>query len=170
MNSTYLIVALLALWAGDVVASRVPPGVKTFTVTATVMTTETGGRVLASGARNSANWERFVALPCPTAHGRLVGVYVPKTGQVARRVPVRDVGPWCVDDAYWVKNRRPLAESGISDVKVRGKDGKLRAKYPRGATNDAGIDLSLKLCRSLGLQYPFTGQVVWWFEGEAEDA
>lgn len=127
-----------------------------FSVIATVMTSRTGGRRLASGERNDANKSKFVALPCRSALGKMVGISIPSTNQEARNIPVRDVGPHSVSDPYWNKDGVPLAERGISD------------KYGR-AKNKAGIDLSLKLAKDLGLQYPFKGEVTWWFEEDCEN-
>src|SRR5437016_2801659 len=50
---------------------------------------------------------RFVALPHRAALGKHVEV---RYRQRAVVVPVLDVGPWNIDDAYWVQSRRPAAE------------------------------------------------------------
>jgi hypothetical protein len=76
----------------------------------------------------------FVALPHPAALGKQVEV---RYGARAIVVPVLDVGPWNVDDAYWVGSRRPAAEAA-------------RGKYRR-PSNKAGIDLSNAVFAALGL-------------------
>lgn len=131
----------------------VPLASKAYRVVATVMTTKTGGEKLATGEQNDANKREFVALPSPTVLGRKVAVYSPETEVTIRGIPVDDVGPHSTADAYWEHERKPLAESGKSD------------KYGH-AKNKAGIDLSLKLCKNLGLQYPYKGTVIWWFDDE----
>lgn len=127
----------------------------TFTVTATVMTEKTGGSYLANGKTNDANTVIFAALPSRRALNRIIEVYCPETGKTVKNVPVRDVGPFNTQNAYWEKNERPLAEQGISN------------KYGK-AKNKAGIDLSLKLCHELGLVYPYKGTIVWSFSKPIE--
>jgi hypothetical protein len=60
---------------------------------------------------------------------------------------IKDVGPWNINDPYWETGSRPQAESG------RDKSGR--------RTNLAGIDLSYKLGRILGIGGK--GKVNWWF-------
>jgi hypothetical protein len=76
----------------------------------------------------------FVALPHPSALGRSVEVRYRDRALV---VPVLDVGPWNVDDAYWETGTRPAAERG------RGAH--------RTPSNHAGIDLSDAVFAALGL-------------------
>jgi hypothetical protein len=76
-----------------------------------------------------------VPLPHPIALGKHVEV---RHGLRAIVVPVMDVGPWNVDDAYWSSSRRPASESG-------------RGKY-RTPSNHAGIDLSDAVFAALGLR------------------
>jgi hypothetical protein len=77
---------------------------------------------------------RFVALPHPRALGRMVEVRYRERAIV---VPVLDVGPWNIDDAYWERDARPAAERG------RG--------FYRTPSNRAGIDLSDPVFAALGL-------------------
>ena len=77
----------------------------------------------------------FVALPHPAALGKAVEV---RYGARAVVVPVLDVGPWNVDDDYWVASRRPAAER---------KSGRYRTP-----SNRAGIDLSDAVFHALGLR------------------
>jgi hypothetical protein len=77
----------------------------------------------------------FVALPHPAALGKHVEV---RYRQRAVVVPVLDVGPWNIDDAYWTTGRRPAAEHN------RG--------YYRSPSNRAGIDLSDATFAALGLR------------------
>jgi hypothetical protein len=76
----------------------------------------------------------FVALPDRSALRR--DVEIRYRDRVAI-VPVRDVGPWNVDDDYWSRGARPAAERG-------------RGTF-RKPTNNAGIDLSDATFARLGL-------------------
>ena len=76
----------------------------------------------------------FVALPHPKALRK--DVEVRYRGRVVV-VPVLDVGPWNVDDAYWENEARPASERG-------------RGAY-RTPVNRAGIDLSDAVFATLGL-------------------
>jgi hypothetical protein len=78
---------------------------------------------------------RFVALPHPRALGRLVEVRYHERAVV---VPVLDVGPWNVDDAYWERDAQPASERG-------------KGVY-RKPSNTAGIDLSDRVFAELGLR------------------
>ena len=86
----------------------------------------------------------FVALPHPRALGRMVEVRYRDRAVV---VPVLDVGPWNVDDAYWERDERPASERG-------------RGAY-RTPVNRAGIDLSDAVFALLGL--PDNDVVDWRF-------
>ena len=86
----------------------------------------------------------FVALPHPRALGRTVEVRYRERAVV---VPVLDVGPWNVDDAYWEHDARPASERG-------------RGAY-RTPVNTAGIDLSDAVFAALGL--PDNDVVEWRF-------
>jgi hypothetical protein len=76
----------------------------------------------------------FVALPHPSALRRDVELRYRDRVAV---VPVLDVGPWNVDDAYWRTGQRPAAERGSGAF--------------RRPANPAGIDLSDAVFASLGL-------------------
>jgi hypothetical protein len=78
---------------------------------------------------------RFVALPHRAALGKHVEV---RYRQRAVVVPVLDVGPWNIDDAYWTNSRRPAAER--------------HQGYYRAPSNRAGIDLSDAVFADLGLR------------------
>ncbi|MEO7731447.1 MAG: hypothetical protein ABIY55_10770 [Kofleriaceae bacterium] len=86
----------------------------------------------------------FVALPHTRALGRMVEVRYRERSVV---VPVLDVGPWNIDDAYWEHDERPASERG------RG--------YYRKPVNTAGIDLSDAVFAALGL--PDNDLVDWRF-------
>lgn len=77
----------------------------------------------------------FVALPHRSALRR--DVELRYRDRIAI-VPVLDVGPWNVDDAYWETGQRPAAERG-------------RGAY-RTPVNRAGIDLSDGVFFALGLR------------------
>jgi hypothetical protein len=77
----------------------------------------------------------FVALPHRSALRRRVELRYRDRVAV---VPVLDVGPWNVDDAYWEVSGRPAAERG-------------RGAF-RTPVNPAGIDLSDAVYAALGLR------------------
>jgi hypothetical protein len=77
----------------------------------------------------------FVALPHPAALHKHVEVRYRDRALV---VPVLDVGPWNIDDAYWATSARPAAEHN-------------RGAY-RAPSNRAGIDLSDAVFAALGMR------------------
>jgi hypothetical protein len=77
----------------------------------------------------------FVALPHPLALHKHVEI---RYRQRVMVVPVLDVGPWNVDDAYWRTRTRPAAEQN------RG--------FYRTPVNCAGIDLSDAVFAALGMR------------------
>ncbi len=77
----------------------------------------------------------FVALPHPAALGKHVEVRYRMRAIV---VPVLDVGPWNIDDAYWATGARPASERSLG-------------RY-RAPSNRAGIDLSDAVFATLGLR------------------
>ena len=96
-----------------------------------------------------------LALPSRKALGKKVVIRYPKTGKTAVGTVV-DVGPWNVDDPYWLKSGgRPSAEAS-------------RDQYGR-STNKAGIDLGFGLWAALGVSRStaYGGNhsdfVDWWF-------
>ena len=93
----------------------------------------TGGRLATGGIIRPG--DQFVALPHPSALRRDVEL---RYGGRAMVVPVLDVGPWNVDDAYWSNGQRPAAERG-------------RGSY-RSPVNRAGIYLSDATFATLGLR------------------
>jgi hypothetical protein len=62
---------------------------------------------------------------------------------------IRDIGPWNIDDPYWLTDSRPQAETG-TDMKGR-------------TTNGAGIDLTPAAAKAIGLDG--MGTVHWRFTG-----
>ena len=76
----------------------------------------------------------FVALPDRSALRREVEVRYRDRAVV---VPVLDVGPWNIDDAYWDHDARPASERGHGTY--------------RTPVNTAGIDLSDAVFAALGL-------------------
>ncbi|MCO4782207.1 MAG: hypothetical protein KC646_07740 [Candidatus Cloacimonetes bacterium] len=95
-----------------------------------------------------------VALPSRDSLNQWVQVYFPDTGKSVV-VEVIDVGPWNIDDPYWVRGKRPAAETG-TDAWGR-------------KTNLAGIDLSYQTWLALGVSKQkafsgtFSGTVHWKF-------
>ncbi|PCJ16650.1 MAG: hypothetical protein COB02_15600 [Candidatus Cloacimonadota bacterium] len=77
-----------------------------------------------------------VALPSRDGLNHWLEIYYPPTGKRVV-VEVIDVGPWNIDDPYWVRGKRPSAE--------KGKDSWGRK------TNLAGIDLSYQTWLALGV-------------------
>lgn len=77
-----------------------------------------------------------IALPSREALNHWVEVYYPETGKRVT-VEVIDVGPWNIKDPYWVRGKRPSAETG-TDAWGR-------------KTNLAGIDLSYQTWLALGV-------------------
>jgi N-acetylmuramoyl-L-alanine amidase len=91
--------------------------------------------------------ELYVALPDRFEGERpLVRVMNRETGK-SEVAEIWDVGPWNIDDPYWLTGSRPQAESG-TDMSGR-------------PTNKAGIDLSPALAEALGIDG--MGMVDWEF-------
>jgi N-acetylmuramoyl-L-alanine amidase len=89
----------------------------------------------------------YVALPDRFEGSRpMVMVFNRATGAQAP-ASVEDIGPWNIDDPYWLTGERPQAESG-TDMTGR-------------TTNGAGIDLSPALAKALGIDGK--GEVDWKF-------
>jgi N-acetylmuramoyl-L-alanine amidase len=90
----------------------------------------------------------YVALPDRFEGQRpTVRVYNTSTSKSCEAT-IEDVGPWNIDDPYWITGQRPQAESG-TDMTGR-------------TTNGAGIDLSPALAQALGIDG--MGKVNWKFE------
>lgn len=66
-----------------------------------------------------------------------------------------DLGPWNIDDPYWIAGARPQAESGFDLGQVTGG-------VPR-KTNGAGIDLTFAAAAAIGIDGK--GRVDWHFVG-----
>lgn len=88
--------------------------------------------------------ELGVALPFRKA-GMLLDVRTAL--KVATNIPAVDVGPWMIDDAYWTKGTRPVAETCYKNGSVL-PSGPNRGRVPK---NPAGIDLTPALARALGI-------------------
>jgi N-acetylmuramoyl-L-alanine amidase len=89
----------------------------------------------------------YIALPDRFEGARpMVHVYNTAAG-TASTATIEDVGPWNIDDPYWITGERPQAESG-TDMTGR-------------TTNGAGIDLSPALAKVL--QIDGMGKVDWEF-------
>jgi hypothetical protein len=89
-----------------------------------------------------------------------VNIRYRKTGRTVKATVV-DVGPWNIDDPYWIKDGgRPRAETDSKNFYSKG--------YKK--TNLAGIDVSFEVWRQLGVNKPvayggnFSAYVDWWFE------
>ena len=76
----------------------------------------------------------------------MVEVMNPANGEI-RAAPIRDVGPWMIDDDYFRRGTRPIAETCYED-KTPLPSGPNAGEVP---TNDAGIDLSPALADELGI-------------------
>ena len=68
---------------------------------------------------------------------------------------IRDVGPWMIDDNYWAKGTRPIAEQCYAS-KTPLPSGPQKGRVP---SNPAGIDLSAALAEDLGIDG--MGKVSW---------
>jgi hypothetical protein len=68
---------------------------------------------------------------------------------------IRDIGPWMVDDPYWSKGTRPIAEQCYAS-KTPLPSGPQKGRVP---SNPAGIDLSAALAEDLGIDG--MGSVSW---------
>jgi N-acetylmuramoyl-L-alanine amidase len=89
----------------------------------------------------------YVALPDRLEGERPEVTVVNRATGVKQTATIEDVGPWNIDDPYWVTGDRPQAESGTDET---GR-----------TTNGAGIDLSPALAKALGIDG--MGQVDWQF-------
>lgn len=63
--------------------------------------------------------------------------------------PIIDIGPWNIDDPYWLTNSRPQAETGTD--------------HQGRHTNHAGIDATPAAARALGFERDGEAIVDWWF-------
>jgi len=100
------------------------------------------------------------ALPCRSTLMKKVAIRYRSTGKVVQATVV-DVGPWNIDDPYWLKTEaRPRVETNAGSV------------YSRGwskASNRAGIDLGYAVWFNLGVPREkayggnFSAYVDWWF-------
>lgn len=99
----------------------------------------------------------YVALPYRFEGERpWVMVINRETGKAALSA-IWDVGPWMIDDDYWIKNARPIAET-CNHEGTPLPSGPHEGKVPG---NDAGIDVSPALDDELGLGGK--GKVDWYF-------
>ena len=97
----------------------------------------------------------YVALPYRFKGKRPVVKVTNRSNGVSATATIEDVGPWLIDDPYWIKGDRPLAESG--------------KPLPRGpnkgkVANRAGIDLSPSLAKLIDINGK--GTVDWEFDFE----
>jgi N-acetylmuramoyl-L-alanine amidase/Putative peptidoglycan binding domain len=74
---------------------------------------------------------------------------------------IRDIGPWLIDDEYWVNGDRPLAETCWKN-KTPLPRGPNKGKVPNGA----GIDITPGAAKAIGLSG--MGQVDWRFVDQDE--
>ncbi|MCJ8347280.1 hypothetical protein MJH12_17200 [bacterium] len=89
--------------------------------------------------------ELAVALPDPSALGKVVKIFYPRTKRVVK-ARVREVGPWFTRNPYWLYKEDPRAE--LSRVNNIGE----KITYP------AGILLSPEVWRRLGVSPKFIKQ------------
>jgi hypothetical protein len=144
-----LIAASLALLLTDrvlVLDKGVPDNQKA--ITASVFGGESDYNVSAYDEDKVLNdSDLYVALPDRFEGTRpKVLVFNPAFGKT-EIASIEDVGPWNIDDPYWLSGERPQAESG-TDMTGR-------------TTNGAGIDLSPALAKALGIDG--MGEVHWQF-------
>lgn len=98
------------------------------------------------------------ALPDRSALNRRIIVYYPPTGRVIR-LRVRDIGPWNSRDPYWMKNRKPLAETEESNSVGVPVPHHLRAGL--SLTPQAWYKLGIR--RDIAFTGDFNGVVGWRF-------
>jgi hypothetical protein len=116
-------------------------------ITATVFSGGVDSEKSAYDGKSIGNTVLGVALPYRFKAARPL-VRVIKGGKFVD-CKIVDVGPWNINDPYWIKNTRPQAESG-TDMSGR-------------KTNLAGIDLTPAAASAIGLQGK--GKVDWEFVG-----
>jgi hypothetical protein len=117
-----------------------------FTVTATMFGGPKDDQAVAY-ADVSSDWANHPGVALPFRfRGPRPNVTVSANGKSVV-CPIVDVGPWNINDAYWMTTARPQAESG-TDMSGR-------------RTNGAGIDLTPATAAAIGLDGK--GQVVWFF-------
>lgn len=86
--------------------------------------------------------ELAVALPDPSALGKVVKIFYPRTHRVVK-ARVKEIGPWFTRNPYWLKKTDPRAElSRVNDIGER-------ITYP------AGIAISKEVWRRLGVSPAF---------------
>jgi hypothetical protein len=89
----------------------------------------------------------YIALPDRFEGERPMVMVRNRETDLSATAAIEDVGPWNIDDPYWIMGTRPQAESG-TDMTGR-------------TTNGAGIDLSPALAKALGIDG--MGTVDWQF-------
>jgi N-acetylmuramoyl-L-alanine amidase len=89
----------------------------------------------------------YIALPDRFDGQRPLVVVYNRTAGVSSTASIEDVGPWNIDDPYWITGDRPQAESGTDET---GR-----------TTNGAGIDLSPALAEKLSIEG--MGKIDWEF-------
>ena len=100
--------------------------------------------------------ELSVALPYRFT-GALPKVEVRNADGDTLAAKIRDIGPWMIDDNYWEKGTRPIAETCYRN-KTPLPSGPQKGRVP---SNPAGIDLSERLAEELGINGK--GVVAWRF-------
>src|SRR5262245_54700956 len=101
--------------------------------------------------------ELSVALPYRFT-GTLPKVEVRNSAGEIVLAKIRDIGPWMIDDNYWDKGTRPIAETCYKN-KTPLPSGPQEGRIP---SNPAGIDLSEALAKEL--EIGGMGKVSWRFE------
>lgn len=86
--------------------------------------------------------ELAVALPDPSALGKVVTIFYPRTHRVVK-ARVKEIGPWFTRNPYWLNKTDPRAQlSRVNDIGEK-------ITYP------AGIALSKEVWRRLGVNPSF---------------
>ena len=136
-----------------------PPGVSEWhtDITATVFGGSTETQHSAYDNHVITDDEYGIGLPFRFAgERRLVQVHNVATNE-AVNARIVDVGPWMIDDDYWTRGERPIAETCF----------KTKSPLPRGPnkgripTNPAGIDMTPATSNALGIDG--LGRVNWRF-------
>lgn len=100
--------------------------------------------------------ERSVALPWKFTGARPQVLVRNRANGREVTCQIRDVGPWLIDDDYFYKGKRPLAETCFKN-----KTPIPRGKHKGKIGNGAGIDLTPGSAKAIGLSG--MGQVDWCF-------
>ena len=106
--------------------------------------------------------DMYIALPCRLEGSRPEVVVINRASRKAVVAEILDVGPWMIDDDYWARDDRPIAETYYCNEEP------LPSGPNQGEmSNGAGIDLSPALAKALGIDG--MGTVDWFFLWDGDE-